>query len=186
MNQQHLYCFRTDLAPAVPSAHLPARNVRRIFISDLAVAPGGGVAAADAECVADAKAGGHPNVASFISLLATSTTPASKRVNINGRAVDAARSGARRRDAGRPRRRATSSRPSTSLADGATYKNPPVWTGAVDPATAGDATCTDWTSAADTVRARYGYPNSASIPDWFSSGQVTCDTMYMNLICIEP
>jgi hypothetical protein len=186
MNPQHLYCFRTDLAPAVPiGITFPPANVRRIFISDLAVASGGKVDAADAECVADAKAAGYANFASFISLLATSTTPALKRVNMSG---------------------ATWMRPDQVLvvatpadlaagnlispidvaADGATYKNPPVWSGAVDPATAGDATCTDWTSASNGVKARYGYPNSATTPDWFNSGTVSCDQAGMYVICIEP
>jgi hypothetical protein len=183
---QHLYCFRTDLAPtvSVPITFPPA-TVRRIFISDLSVNSGGGRAAADAECVADAKAAGYLNFNSFVALMATGTDPALKRVNMNG-------STWMRPDGvlvvATPSDLATGNliSPIDCAADGATYKNPPVWTGAADPATAGDYTCTDWSSNANTVKGRYGYPNSATTPDWFSSGTVGCDQAGMNVICIEP
>src|SRR5262249_30431561 len=156
-------------------------NMRKIFISDLVVNSGGGIAAADAECVADAKAAAYPNFSSFIALLATSTKSALSRVNMNG---------------------ATWMRPDQVLvvatpadlangnlispidvaADGVTYKNPPIWSGGVDAMTAGDATCADWTSKDPAVKGRYGYPNSATTPDWFSSGQVGCDQAGMYVI----
>jgi hypothetical protein len=186
MNQEHLYCFRTDLAPTVPTPiTFPAANVRRIFISDLSVNPGGGVTAADAECQADAKSAGWANYASVIALIATSANPALKRVNMAGTTW-------MRPDqvlvVATPGDLATGNliSPIDVAADGMTYKNPPVWTGGVDPATAGDATCQDWKSAASTDKGRYGYPNSAQAPDWFSSGTVGCDQLNQNVICIEP
>ena len=58
--------------------------------------------------------------------------------------------------------------------------------GGIDPATVGDYTCKDWTSASSTDTGRYGYPNTAQDPDWFSSGTVACSQLYQNVICIDP
>jgi hypothetical protein len=185
-DRSHLYCFRTDLASATSVAiTFPPANVRRIFISDLSVTPGGGLAAADAECQADAKSAGYANFASFIALLATSKSSALARVNMMGPTW-------MRPDqvlvVATPGDLATGNliAPIDAAADGVTYKNPAVWSGGVDPATAGDYTCKDWTSASSTDTARYGYPNAAQDPDWFNSGTVACSQMYQNVICIEP
>ena len=188
MSAQHLYCFRTDLAPTGGAAigmSFPQPTARRIFISDLVVNLGGGVAAFDAECAADAHAAGYVNYSSVIALIATSTNPALKRVNTTGATW-------MRPDGvlvvATPADLATGNliSPIDVAADGVTYKNPPIWSGGVDPATVGDATCNDWTSAANTVKGRYGYPNAAQDPDWFSSGTVGCDQPGQNVICIEP
>ncbi|HVU49782.1 MAG TPA: choice-of-anchor D domain-containing protein [Polyangia bacterium] len=185
-NPQHLYCFRADLAPTVPVVvTFPPANVRRVFISDFSVSSGGGVAAFDAECVADAKAAGYANYSSFIALVATTGGSALKRVNMNGPTW-------MRPDqvlvVATPADLASGNliSPIDCAADGATYKNPAVWTGGVDAATAGDATCNDWASADNGVKGRYGYPNAATTPDWFSDGTVGCDQPFMNVICIEP
>ena len=61
-----------------------------------------------------------------------------------------------------------------------------MWTGAVDPMTTGDATCADWTNATNAARGRYGSSTAATDPDWFSSGQVTCDQVGMYVMCVEP
>jgi hypothetical protein len=188
MNPQHLYCFRTDLAPAGSPVGItfPATpTARRIFISDLTVSPGGGVPAMDAECQADAHSAGYANYTSFIALIATSTAPALKRVNMNGATW-------KRPDevlvVAKPGDLATGNliSPIDIQADGVTYSNPDVWTGAVDAATAGDATCGDWTSIASTQKGHYGYPSSAATPDWFNSGTAGCDYAYAKVICIEP
>jgi hypothetical protein len=179
----HLYCFRTDLSATVTITTLtPAHH---LFISDLAVKPVGGLAGLDAECIADAKAAGLANFTTYVALLATSTKPALSRINATTgpwKRFDEVVVAATTADLGIGNLIA----PIDVAADGVTYKNPSVWTGAVDPMTAGDATCTDWTSPANTVRGRYGYPNAASTPDWFSSGQVTCDQAGMYVICAEP
>jgi hypothetical protein len=183
-DQQHLYCFRSDL-PAVTVTFPPA-NVRRIFISDLAVASGNGIAAADAECVADATAQLLPNAGKFVALMATSTASAMKRVNLTGATW-------MRPDqvlvAATPADLAAGNiiAPIDAAADGKTYKNSPVWTGAVDAVTVGDATCNDWMDGTNAENARFGYPNTAVTPDWFNFGiETPCNQPGMYVICIEP
>ena len=183
-DQQHLYCFRTDLAATVTMPTTPARH---IFVSKNAFIPSPtqGLAAADAQCVLDATTAGLPNFGSFVAFLATSTTPAIKRVNLAGapwKRTDEVLVVATPADLGTGNLLA----PIDLDADGVTYNNPQMWTGGVDPMTAGTATCNDWKSAAMTVSGQFGYPNATIIPDWFNSGTLTCDNMYGWIMCIEP
>ncbi len=182
--QLHLYCFRSDVTatvtvPPTPSAH-------HIFISDLTVTATGGLTAMDAECIADAKAAALPNFGSYVALLATSTKTAASRITsaatTSWKRPDEVIVAATLGDLAKGNLRA----PIDVAANGTTYKNPDVWTGATDAQSLGDATCTDWTSASVTVKGHVGAPWAAVIPDWFNVGTQTCDNIYTNVICIEP
>ncbi len=179
-----LYCFRSDATAAVT---MPAAGaVRHIFVSTLAVTPTGGLANADAECIADATAAGLATPTKYVALLATSTKSAISRVNAAGttpwKRADEVIVAATLNDLATGNLRA----PIDLLADGSKYSSPQVWSGAVDAMTVGDLTCNDWTTAASTAKARIGYPNATVDPDWFNFYTVTCDTMYLHVICIEP
>ena len=183
-DQLHLYCFRSDTTATVTMpVTTPARH---IFISDLAVSPLGGLtASADAECIADAHAAGLLNSAGYVGFLATSTKTAISRLTTATTPFKRpdeviVANGVSDLGAG------NLISPIDVAANGSTYKTPSVWTGAVDAMTVGDATCTDWTSAANGVKGRYGYPNAALVPDWFNSGTTSCDTANMYVICVEP
>jgi hypothetical protein len=189
MNQQHLYCFRTDLATAgnpIGITFPPVANARRIFVTDFAFVPGPqGLTSADKQCQADAAYYALPNAANFVAFLATSTKSAVSRLDLTGP----------------PWKRtdevlivnATADivtgnliSPIDLAGDGATYKNPQMWTGMMDPNQPGTNTCKDWTSNSVNDKGTMGYPNSAVIPDWFNSFQLTCDNMYAWVMCIEP
>jgi hypothetical protein len=185
-NPQHLYCFRTDLAPSMPvPITVPPTPGRRIFVSTSSFLPTAlGLTAADTQCQADAKAYGLTNYGAFLAFLATSTTPAIKRVPIDGlpwKRPDDVLVAATPGDLGAGNLLS----PIDLGADGI-YRNPQMWTGGVDPMTAGTATCKDWTTTSATMNGQFGYPNAAVTPDWFNSGTLTCDNLYGWIMCIEP
>jgi hypothetical protein len=182
-DQQHLYCFRTDLAATVT---MPTTSARHIFVSSTAFVPSpAGLGGADLQCQADAKAAGLANYMTYVAFLATSTTPAINRVSLSGAPW-------KRTDevlvVATPGDLATGNllAPIDLAADGITYESPQMWTGGVDPMTAGTATCNDWKSSLPTVNGQFGYPHATIVPDWFNSGTLTCDNAYGWIMCIEP
>ena len=179
-DQQHLYCFRTDLAAPVTMPTTPGRH---IFVSTNAFTPNSGIAGADKQCQDDATAYALPNASTFVAFLATSTTPALKRVNLTGlpwKRTDEVLVVATPADLGTGNLLA----PVDLDAKGVNYSNPQMWTGGVDPVTAGTATCNDWKTATAGLSGQFGYPNATIIPDWFNSGTLTCDNMYGWIMCI--
>jgi hypothetical protein len=189
MNQQHLYCFRTDLAPAGAPVGItvpPVTSARRIFVTDFAFTPTAlGLAAADKQCQADATYYALPNAANFVAFLATSTKSAISRVNLAGppwKRTDEVLIVSTAADLGA----GNLISPIDLAGDGATYKNPQMWTGMMDPNQPGTNTCKDWTSNSVNDKGTMGYPNAAVTPDWYNSFQLTCDNMYAWVMCIEP
>jgi hypothetical protein len=178
----HLYCFRTDLTATITP---PAAAGRHIFTSDLAFTPGGGLAAADAQCQLDAKAAGFLNFAKYIALLAGSGMPASSRLDLTGppwQRADGVFVVATAADLASGNLLA----PIDLDADGSMYASRAVWSGAADLVSKGDATCGDWMTPTSASSSHYGYPNFGDNPDWFNSGTLTCDYVNMYLICVEP
>jgi hypothetical protein len=183
-DQLHLYCFRTDL-PAV-AITFPPENAKHIFVSDTSFIPTPmtGLQAADIQCQKDATTHALPNPGTYVAFLATSTTPAIKRVKIDGptwKRPDEVLVAATPTDLAMGNLMA----PINVQGDG-TYKNPQMWTGAADPMSVGTNTCKDWTNASGMTMGQFGYPNATIVPDWFNSGNLTCDNLYSWIICIEP
>jgi hypothetical protein len=181
----HLYCFRTDLTTTNITPPPPPPNARRIFISDLQFTPGAGIASADTQCQVDAKAAGIPAWDKVIALLATSGAAAVDRVDLKGAPWRRADNVMVVLNAGDL---ATGNlfAPIDQDADGSQYASHPIWSGAPDAVSKGDATCADWRSISNSSAGYYGYPIFAATPDWINSGRLTCDAMNMYLICLEP
>jgi hypothetical protein len=182
---QHLYCLRSD----GPSADLmpPAQPGRRAFLSQQPFVIGNGTTP-DQLCRAEAGSANLANPASFVAFIATSSTPASKRLLSSGppwKRFDEVLVARQAADFAKGKLIA----PIDLASDGATYLTSQVWTGAADPSTPGTATCDDWTvSLSTTGKAIVGDPATSATPDWFNFGGpiALCSDTTMHLLCIEP
>jgi len=175
----HLYCFGTDSAR--PIAVTPAGG-RIAFLSG-PVAPGGGVAAFDAACAAEAAAVGLRGT--FRALVATNTASAASRFDLSGPPWV--------RPDGVAVVTAAADLVTTALlapiavrADGTYSLAPPVWTGAISPNVTGIAktNCSDWTDGTASGAGAYGHsaatqgppPNYRTSHGFFWVETTTCGT----------
>lgn len=141
-----IYCFGTSVNRALTSAEFPAVVGRRAFLSspwDTVARPG--IAGADGLCQADATAASLPNPARFKALLATTTASAASRFNTTGVQwirTDGVQVFAAAADLLTSKMLA----PLVVTADGKTYLNAEVQTGAATPRdVATNGSCADWT-----------------------------------------
>jgi hypothetical protein len=179
----HLYCFRGDgpIADIVP----PAQPGRRIFVSTQPFVPGSSIGA-DQMCQADAAAANLANANQFIAFLATSTTPAMKRIRAGGlpwKRADNVFVVRQITDFANGKLMATPG----LVASGSLYSNVQVWSGASDASVPGSATCLDWTSGLATSKGLVGDSATTVAPDWFSIGiTAPCNDGNKHVVCIEP
>ncbi len=148
----HLCCFGVDATRALDP---PAG--RRASLSS-STTPGGGVAARDAVCAADAAAAGLAG--SFRALVATSTASAASRFDLRGLPwvlVD----GVAIVSAGADVVNGNLVAPIAVGADGAYSVETRVWTGGRSPSSLGTegATCADWSDASTTGNGVFGFPD---------------------------
>ena len=181
-----LYCFRADLTGDIKPAPLPGRHV---FVTAAGWAPFGNITNADAFCRADATAAGLANASTFIALLATSTASAASRLTTGGapwKRVDDVFVFNSPNDLGASKLLA----PFGLVADGSLYASFAFWSGASGPGavSAGDVSCQDWSTSANTAHGLYGNAILSGGPDWFASPPNTysCDQAGMHLVCAEP
>jgi Divergent InlB B-repeat domain len=178
----HLYCFGTDNAAVVAPPAPPAGNVRLAFLST-GWFPGGGLAAADAQCATDATAAGLSGT--FKALLATAATPALSRFNTAGlpwarpdntklASTAAALSAATYVDA----------TPTSNADNTLWYSNFGVWSGASSLTTYGSLTdtCNDWTSGVGT--GVYGISDATKVADWRARGTISCNQPNA-IVCLQ-
>jgi len=165
----HLYCVGTDhntpVAPAPPTG-------KRAFLY-FGFTPGGGLAAADAACAADATMYGIPG--SFRALLATTTATAASRFAIAPRyRLDGARFTADFDVIDTPLR----------LQANGMYASAAVWFGAPTAFSVGtsQSTCMDWTANGN--NAPVGTTEFATSETFDSSLQFSC-SQALGLYCIE-
>jgi hypothetical protein len=181
-----LYCFRSDFSPGEIAP--PSQPGRRVFVSSRPFIPLNGISGADVLCQTEAKNANLSNAAQFVAFLATSTTPAIKRISPNGlpwKRIDEVSVVRQISDFVNGKLIA----PITLTADGGMYTNAPTWAGATAPDGTSGSTCQDWTVNQSTSRAMVGISNTTAAPDWFSLGSnanTLCDDANTHLICIEP
>ena len=180
----HLYCFRGDglVADVVP----PSQPGRRIFVSAQAFVPGGSLGA-DQMCQSEAAAANLANANQFLAFIATSTTPAMKRIRASGlpwKRADDVFVVRQITDFANGKLMATPG----LVANGSLYTNVQVWTGAGDPTVIGSETCQDWTAGLATSKGIIGDGATTVAPDWFSFGGLTvpCNDPNTHLLCMEP
>jgi hypothetical protein len=179
----HLYCFRNDglVVDIVP----PPQPGRRIFVSAQPFVPGGSVGA-DQMCQAEAVTANLANASQFIAFLATSTTPAMKRIRAGGapwKRADNVLVVRQISDFANGKLLVTPG----LVANGSLYVNAQVWSGASDPTVIGSGTCQDWAAGAASLSGLIGDGATTVAPDWFSIGiTVPCNNAGNHLICIEP
>ena len=177
----HIYCFRSDalVADLAP----PPQDGRRAFVSSIPFVPGGGVSP-DVMCQKDADAAYPANTGKFIAFLATSSGAALKRLAASGppwkrpddvfvvRQISDLASG-------------KLLAPIDLVADGSTYTNSYVWSGASDPTVTGQDTCADWSSNAATYKTLAGDSMTSATPDWFNNLTLSCTDATTRLMCVE-
>ncbi len=155
----HLYCFGIDAVQPVTPGPVSGR---RAFLSG-PISPGGGVAALDGACAAEAGAAGLGGT--FKALVATGTASAASRfdltrtpwVRLDGVAVVAATADVATKDLAAP---------IAVGSDGAYRMDPYVWSGAASPASLGEpgATCADWTDGSAAGKGVFGFPDETAGP----------------------
>ena len=183
---QRIYCFGIDrnvaLAPRTPTS----TSDRRAFLSSPWI-PGGGLAAADAHCQADALAAGITGT--FKALLATSTASAASRFSTTGAPW-------MRLDGIRIASTANALLGDTRLmleplnltAAGAYIENY-VWTGSNNVFSPGLQNCSDWTVNMQSQDGDLGWASLADA-NWFYDLYIglpsqSCDQM-ASVYCLEP
>lgn len=157
--QYHLYCFGTD---STRPLDVPAAQGRIAFLSG-AHAIGGGIAALDAACAADALAAGLPGT--FEAFVATSTASAASRFDLGGApwvrpdGVSVVAAAAHLTD-----RRLLA--PIAVRADGTYAPQWSAWTGATSPLAIGTAetTCSDWTDGSAAGTGSWGLSSATEGP----------------------
>jgi hypothetical protein len=157
-----LYCFEADAGmAAVPRLAIPPGG-RRAFLSQTRWTPGGGPAAADALCQADASTAGLPNPTNYQALIATDTG-ATGRFDMTRAPwfrLDGAQLVATAADLGAPA--GDKMLTAINLDSGGNYiGNFDAWTGSgVSPGvTAATANCANWTVGAGTETGWAGLVN---------------------------
>ena len=174
------YCFGIDRAAHLPPPGAPGRIA---FVST-PIASGGGLAAFDARCAAEAAAAGLPG--SYLAAVATSIASIASRFTMDGRVwtrVD----GIPVADGGPTLfSGATLLRGFIDLlADGTYVANAYTFTGAADavsPATSQN--CTNWTSAASGAPVTLGRQEETAPSYWWNSAGSTCAPM-QHLLCLQ-
>ncbi|MDD5307455.1 MAG: hypothetical protein PHU25_09060 [Deltaproteobacteria bacterium] len=177
-----LYCF--GIGNDTPVAPQP-QSGRIAFVSAAAFMPGGGLAAADARCQAEAAAASLAGT--FRALLAAGSASAASRFSAAGAAWV-------RRD-GVPVASSAAAFLGGELpvaaialaADGKTYLgNTGVWSGAaaVDETPGADMTCSDWTAATAAEHGRGGRAGTTS-PFFFDMDSNGCGDTWIHLLCLE-
>jgi len=168
-----LYCFQVDASmAAVPPPAVPPGG-RRAFLSQSKWTPGGGPAAADAICQADAGTAGLPNATNYQALITTDTAAIGRFDLTRGPwfRLDGAQVVATAADLGA----AAGDRMLTTInldPAGNYYANFNAWTGSgVSPGvTTATANCTNWTVAGGTATGWAGLVNLTGLfgPQWLS------------------
>jgi hypothetical protein len=180
-----LVCLQTSQVAAVSVVKATGRHA---FLSS-AFAPGGGLAAADARCQADATSASLPGT--YLALLATSTASAASRFDVTGPAwvrPDGVPVFAQASDL----TALTMVAPPCVDATGTFWTfDAPVWTGGSAVSTAGSlaTTCQDWASSASTDMGSTGLSGFMQVNGvtWFrANGSVACSTTGLaHLVCLE-
>jgi hypothetical protein len=173
----HRYCFGVDhVTPLPPSADAG----RLAFVTAQTFSPGGGIAAADALCDSEARAGGLTG--SFAALLASSTQSAADRFAPFWGRTWIRTDGVALNDPGeilfdQPELRAPLNATSTK-----TVVAGDVFTGAESVGAVGQpaSTCQDWTSTAGTTRGG----RSSNLARWWSGRGVACSAP-QHLYCFQ-
>lgn len=180
----HLYCFRSDalVADIVPAP----QPGRRVFLSQQPYVIGNGISP-DQLCRTEAALANLGSATPFVAFMATSSTPATKRLNPSGppwKRFDEVLVARQASDFGQGKLLA----PIDLAADGVSYLSSEVWTGAVSPTELGTATCGDWTTTLSLSPAIVGYPASSASPEWFNFGGpiAPCSDPNTHVLCIEP
>ena len=181
-----LYCFGVDNAAVVTP---PAVNARRAFVSST-WSPGGGLAAADAQCASDATAAGLSGT--YKALLATSTASAISRFNTAAGTLPWARpdgtlittTAAAMATAALTHVLAS---PNSNAANTVWYSGSPyTWTGADTLTGLGMQTCADWTSNTAASVARAGFNGHTNISNWRGGyANIGCDQTGFALVCLQ-
>jgi hypothetical protein len=180
-NPQHLYCFRTDLAPGILDP-IPQPG-RRVFVTSTPFVLSDGIAPNDA-CKKDAEAAGISDAGVFVAFLATTTTPAINLVNLGGppwKRMDGVFVVEQAADLASGKLLA----PVDATASGTGYYYLKVWSGANDPNSLGTATCNDWTVPTASPGTT-GSSASSLAADWFGGGTAPCANGNQRIMCIEP
>jgi hypothetical protein len=148
--------------------------------------PGGGLASADQLCQNEAAQAGLSG--SFKALLASSTAGAASRFTVDSRpwvrpdGVTIASPGAALFEADYINSAMYQS------ADGIDYSNYGLWTGAVDPTTAGtqETTCNNWSDTSEENTAICGRAGFAAQWKFFAMDQSTsCSATHLHLYCLQ-
>jgi len=175
-----IYCFGVDRVAQL-SAPPPAVG-RRMFALKNGWMPGGGIASADAACVAEAAAAGLQGT--FLALLSTTTAPAASRFTVSGPPWVRLDGVALSTDASTLLGGNTLESSPDVAADGS-YVSLQVFTGASVPTATGDAvtTCSDWTSTSPTTPV-FGDTGFSNTGWWSISGNLHCNAVGA-LYCLE-
>jgi hypothetical protein len=179
-----LYCFGIDKFIPVSLAPVTGRTA---FVSETAWTPGDGIASADQLCMTEAQQAGLTG--SFKALLADVGASAQSRfdtsglpwVRVDGVAVAPTAEGLFSSEY-------IESAMSLSADGQSDYGNFGVWTGAVDPSTAGtaDTTCNGWTDATDPNTSIGGRSGSTRQSTFFSFDRNNrCSATFIHLYCLQ-
>jgi hypothetical protein len=180
---RRLYCFRKDLGPV--QLNPPPQTGRRVFISTNPFIMKNGLTPTE-QCRKDADGGGISDPANFVAFIATTSTPALRLVKPDGppwRRMDGVFVTQLPTDFANGKLLA----PIDVMADGKTYSNANVWTGATDPSAPGTQTCGDWTGSGSSTGGIVGDSQTTVSPPWFDLTSIPCNSASAtaHLYCIE-
>jgi hypothetical protein len=183
-----IFCFEADAGMAAVSPPVAPANGRHAFLSTTLWTPGGGVAAADAVCQADATAAALANPTNYRALL-TTAVPAtdSTRISLTGQPwyrLDGAQLVATAADLADPS--ANKMLTALNFTSSRQYRTEqPTWTGTLVSPSSTDMTmnCANWTTNSTTESAWAGGANITNQYWWHDLGP-GCSAAAM-LYCFE-